>query len=272
MLMPMFNPVLGGADNFFTDIQGVGLDTNLVLCLDAGVEASLASGAQKWLDLTSNGYDFILGATHCETTDDPTIVNAGAKDSTAYLSFDSGDHLLYDTTNETWMENQHKDNAAFSMACFIYYPPAGIDADIAGTCAGGGGNNVGWHWKANPAQRFRIEQNGTNDTIFTCDNSPATGWHFIAFSIDEATGAGGGFAFIDGAYDQVGSSDTFDASYGAPSANAATYTMQIGASGNNSRPLSAGARLGGFFVWDTNLSFTQIDSVYDAVKARYGLS
>ena len=53
-------------------IGELSLNSNLVLCLDAGDANSYTSG-QKWLDRSGNGYDFFLGTTDSVQASDPTF-------------------------------------------------------------------------------------------------------------------------------------------------------------------------------------------------------
>ena len=97
-------------------------------------------------------------------------------------------------------------------------------------------------------------------------------WHLFGVSIDEATGAGGGFLFKDGDYDQVGSADTFDATYTSPSASNATYTLEIGATEQGNRKLASGSRVAGVMVWEGGIiTKANMVTLWNAQKDRFGL-
>jgi len=259
--------------SFYGDLVTLGLDTNLKLCLDAGSSDSYSSG-QKWLDLTSNGYDFFLGATGSATTDDPTHNGTpGNLSSSEYWSFDGGDYFRYDTTNETWMENIHKNNALFSLV-FWYYPSGTTsDNNIMGSSGGTTGIIFGKDSLSVGKQDFRAQNGGSNAISVTGDTTITTAaWHMIGISIDEATGAGGGFLYLDGGYNQVSASNTFDATYSSPATGSATNALEIGARGGASLPLKSGTQIAGVMAWEgTALTKTNMDSIWTQQKGRFGL-
>src|SRR5688572_10725967 len=116
---------MGGAinDTLLTILNGLGLTANLKLCLDAGDNLSAPAAATSWLDRSGNGYDFFRGTTSGADATDPTFNGTPGELSAAeYWSFDGGDFFRYDTTNETWMQNLHKNNALLSFFCWLYLP------------------------------------------------------------------------------------------------------------------------------------------------------
>src|SRR3990167_7347714 len=116
-------------------IDRLGLGTSLELCLDAGDATSAPSSTTSWIDISGNGYDFFLGTDATAQASDPTQTGTvGALTLEEYFSFDAGDYFTYDTTNETWMQNLHKDNAAFTCIVWVYPGAIGAIQGLFGTC------------------------------------------------------------------------------------------------------------------------------------------
>lgn len=247
-------------------IDGLGLGTNLKLCLDAGDGSSYTSG-QSWRDLSGNGYDFFRGVGSGAAADDPTFNGvADSHSSSEYFLFDGGDYFTYDTTNETWMENLHKDSAVFTIAAWAYIPTAAANRPIFG-------NNYANAVLANGICLFV----GAADTLnFLCDKTGAiclnvTGsvvnegaWNFLAVTIDEAAGTGG--FLVNNTW------TAFTSTYSSPTASAAAYTTQIGAFGNKGAPLASGARVAELAAWE-GVALTQawLKSVFTATRGRFGV-
>lgn len=254
-------------------LSSLGLTTNLKLSLDAGDAASYTSG-QKWLDRSGNGHDFFRGADVTETTDDPTFNGTvGSPGSSTYFSLDGGDFFRYDTTNEAWMENLHKDNAIFTIVCFYYQPGGGGEIEILGT-HGGSAADIGIGLESQATVNLSI---GDGSGAFALDVTGDTAvaddaWHMVGVSLNEATGAGGGFLYLDGAYNQVSASDTFNSAYATPSSSNADFTMELGTEGNGATPSSSGSRLACIAIWEgTALSKANMDAIWVAMRGRFGL-
>ena len=243
-------------------IVAASLTTNLQLCLDAGDPASWPGSGLKWLDRSGNGYDFFLGTDG--TTAAPTFVGA-AGNRQSYWLFNAASYFTYDTTNETWMQNLHKNNAVFS--CIeIGYSTSGsptLWGDSAGTTG-----------IRRDTYRTMVVNNATatvnSKTGDTTDNENA--WNLSGLSLTEATGAGGGFFYLNGAYNQVSASDTFDSTYSSPAAGNASHTFQIGATGNASTPSGIGSRISCVAIWGgTAISKANMDTLWASMRGRFGL-
>lgn len=248
-------------------IEGVGLAANLTIVLDAGDSVSYSSG-QSWLDRSGNGLDFFLGTDGTAEDSDPTFNGvAGKLTSGEYFSFDGGDAFRYDSANEASMDNLHKNNALFTIMAVVFLTAGDqtICGDDRATVS-----TVGFDWKIDGSQNFFVEPTALSETT---DASVANNtWHMLAITIDEATGAGGGFFYKDGAFDQVGSSDTFSATYSTPSAATASETLEIGAGGNQAKRILDGGRMACFALWEGKvLTKTELDLVWDEVRSRFGI-
>lgn len=250
-----------------------GLTTNLKLCLDAGDAASYDPGVQtdKWLDRSGGGYDFFRGSGTGGDAADPTFTGAAGY-LPSYWNFDGGDYFTYNTTNETWMQNLHKNNAVFTVVAF--YRQAGANefnvfGDVTGASVTGmrvGVSNVG-------KPTFGVWNATANVTNKTADTGMSTTLdHMVGLSLNEATGAGGGFFYSDGAYNQVAAANTFDSTYTSPAAGNATATLNVAALGSGDACLASGDRLYCVAIWQgTALTKANMDTIWAAMRGRFGI-
>lgn len=242
------------------------LTTNLKLCLDAGDSASYDPAVQtdKWLDRSGGGYDFCLGSGTGVDASDPTF-NGSAGSLQSYWSSDGGDRFTYDTTNETWMQSLHKNSAIFSCVFFVN---SSASSEWPLFCTSDGGT-TGILITLLFGRLYLSVLNGTT-TVLSADalNTALSEdrYHMIGVSLNEATGAGGGFLYADGVYDQVGGSDTFNSTYTSPSAGNAGITASCfyGA--------PTGSRIAAMAVWQgTALTKANMDTIWAAMRGRFGI-
>jgi hypothetical protein len=258
---------------FSTVISRLGLTSGLKLVLDAGDIASAASSTpDKWLDTSGNGYDFFLGAGTGADAADPTFNGTpGSLSTSEFWSSDGGDYFTYDTTNETWMQNLHKDGCLCTVAMWVWCPsatnnrPFGLNGgdQTVGTGAhmqlqGSGGaisNLISWR-AANGTGVGNLFSSGT--VAYTPD-----AWSFVSVSINENGGAGASF------FNANGATETFNAGYTTPSAANASQTMNIGARGAGNGPFVNTARLAFIAFWEgAALTSTQVNSIYNATHSQ----
>ena len=248
-------------------IGSLGLLTNLRLCLDAGDSASLPASSTKWLDLSGNGYDFFMGATVGAEATDPTI--NGTPDglsSSEYLSFDGGDFLTYDTANEAWMNNLHKNGAQYSVMAWVQYASV-ASAGFMGT-NGNSAAKIGMSMGMSGAGKlFASATNGSGVNAMqniSAASIPTGQWAFLSTSVDEAAALHR--LGINGTF------ETFDGTYLSPSASNATEVMQIGARGNNQVPLPNTSRAAGVAMWEgVVLTEIQMSALFEATRSRFGV-
>lgn len=221
----------------------------------------------KWHDTSGNGNDFFRGADGIIGTDHPTFNGtAGALSSSEYWSFDGGDFFTYDTTNEAWMQNLHKNNAAFTIAFWLR--PAGSAPNWVFGTNNNDTSNIGVSTGVNTSNGESLLNicNGTGTlalgfplVIAAVDSA----WQFFAVSADEA--AASGFWMQDGI---IYGPSSF--SYSSPSAANSTYTAQIAAHGNaGGGVLPNTARLGMFMAWSRALSQTELKNLNAATRSRF---
>lgn len=250
-------------------LTSLGLTTNLRLCLDAGDAASYTSGT-KWLDRAGSGYDFFRGATNSAEASDPTFNGtAGARSVNEYWSFDGGDYFTYDTTNETWMQNIHKNNAVFTIVGWAYIGAASTVQRFCGTRAGNN-SNIGFSFWVDASNKINFAASngsGTAALQLTMAASISAGsWQFVAVTLNEATGASGASIVLNSTV------ETFTSTYTSPSASNATYTMEIAAGGLAGAPLTSGSRMAALAAWEgVALTTTNIGAIYNATRKRFGV-
>lgn len=249
-----------------TALGELGLLTNLKLCLDAGDASSYTSG-QSWLDVSGNGSDFFVGATVGAEGSDPTFNGvAGSLTPNEYWSFDGGDYFRYDSANETWMTNMHKDSAAFTLVTWTYINALGTANGLAGTRGASAGNTGVIFFKA-ADETLNLFVNNAGVSVANHGTSlgaiAKVGWNFFACSIDETDAATGAKFNVNGV------SESYDGTYTAPSAGAASFTMEIAARGNANTPMQNLDRMGAFMAWDRALSSAELMSIYQYPYVTY---
>lgn len=273
----MVNQLIGQAPlipplSLIAILQGLNLTTNLKLVLDAGDKDSAPSSATSWLDRSGNGYDFFRGTTSGADATDPTFNGTvGNLSGSEYWSFDGGDYFRYDTTNETWMQNIHKDNAKFTMIGWVT-TVAGAAHGICGTRGAVAGNTGYVIFK---------QASGGNNLIFTVSNAgtsvltltmtaalldTAGPWYFVAVSVDEAVGA-------NGAITQINSTqELFTSTYVSPASGNASFTHEIAARGNGDTPWGNTERMGMIAMWEgVALTAANLNAIFNATRGRYGI-
>lgn len=267
-------------------IDAAGLSAGLVVCLDAGSALSYPGSGQTWSDLSGSGNDFVLGATSAGSeASDPTFSGTpGGLSSSEYFPLDGGDWAtLAAGANPAAIEAIHKDGALWAYLALIYGPSSwGANDAIIGT--GGdlaAGNGVGFAALGGTgAGKIGLRVANGSGQVIGAYPDVALGtsqWLIVGGGIDEATGAAGGFFYLNGAYRQVSSTDTFNATYSSPSAGSAAQKLQFGAAGNGALPMASGSRLAALAIWSgVARTKAHLDAVYGAspatgLRARVGL-
>jgi len=253
---------------FLRLLQQLGLTTNLELCLDAGDAASYTSG-QKWLDTSENGYDFFRGVDGSAASDDPTFNgSAGGLSASEYWGLDGGDLFKLDQANPTWVENIHKDNAAFTFAFWVYFASHAGPQEIVYTSHVATGL-VGFQiYAINANLAVDVAKGVTSDAmsvqVVTDAVFSTSAWEFGAISGNEATGDW--ILQINGTQ-QSWSSVT----YVSPSASAASNALTLCSRTAGTFPLEAGARFAQIAGFSTMLNAAQLNAIFQATRGRFGV-
>lgn len=254
--------------NFYSDIVAAGAASGLQFCLDAGSALSYPGSGQVWYDLSGNGQDF-AGQSTCTMAG-----SAGELSSSEYWAPDGSDYWLYDSANEAWMVAMHKDNALWSIMAICYLATfAGSDDTIFATHVANDQTGLAYHGETGNNDMALKVQNGasTAKSLRADTNVGYSAWHMLGLSMDEAGGAVS-FWHKDGAYDQIGSADTWDAAYSSPSSDAPSGTFCIGAKSGGSNIIASGSRIACIAGWSTALSKAQMDTISAGRAAgRFGL-
>ncbi|MFA5897924.1 MAG: LamG-like jellyroll fold domain-containing protein [Hyphomicrobium sp.] len=254
----------------FRDVlDDLSLTGSLKLCLDATDIESYEGQGQVWRDRSGNGYDFNRGVDSAATAADPTFNGiAGRRSRNEYFSFDGGDLFTYDSANEAWMNNIHKDNAKFTIAGWVQFPSVATYQTVCAT--EGFVADIGFILcMTNSAKlQFNARYGASLNTLglTSVASISAATWTFVAVTVDDAIGVNGAALVING------TSQLFTSTYATPSASAAVDTFRIGARGTSGIPLLNGARMGGLVAWEgVALTTTQLASIYAATRGRFGV-
>lgn len=255
-------PTWRGANGLYI-ARKIGLASGLQFCLDAGDAVSLPAASDKWVDLSGNGQDFFRGSGTGADAADPSINGtAGQLAAGNYLGFDGADYLTYDTTNETWMENVHKNNAAFTLACWFH---AAADNFAWMGTATNLSSSTGFRWfmGANGENVVAIHNASSTQQIVSTALFGLNAWEFAAVSLNEAAGT------CDFVLNNT--VESVSGTYTAPSAGAATSTLLLGARGGPGAFIPANGRLGMMMAWSTAVPAGSLLKLRDATRGRYGV-
>lgn len=258
-------------NRLISKINYLGLTLGLKLVLDAGDAASLPAASAKWLDVSGNGNDFFRGTTSGSDATDPTINGApGGMSASEYLSFDGGDYLVYDSSNEAWMNNLHKDGANWWMAGWFKFGSVASPNGVFGTNRNAAGN-VGVRLTiTGPAAGSRLGINVSNGSgAYALDyNSaltPGAGvWKLVSVGINEL--AGTGFLGLNDTF------ETFTANYSSPSTAASTFTLEFGARGNGEAAMTNGSHMAMLAMGEGYAMTTSgLADLFQATRGRFGV-
>lgn len=262
--MFLVNP-FGFPSSLRSILVGLGLTTNLQLCLDAGDIESYDGTSQTWKDRSGNGYDFVRGNTTSSETSDPTFHGtAGGISSGEYFSFDGGDWFTLGQSNPTWIEALHKDNAKFSI---IGWTNKGLNVGDVGAVNGGQGIILAGDTatSTHPALYVFTPSSTPLQASATTLTFPNTGnWTCEEMSFDEA--AGNLIFGIDGVTETLTGK-----TYSSPPTTGASNTLQIGAQGGGIAPYGNGYHISMFAMWNRALTATEMTDLHTATKGRFGL-
>lgn len=209
-----------------TVIQELGLTSNLKLVLDAGDAASVASASQtKWLDLSGNGYDFFRG-TDATGTSDPTFAGTiGGQSGSEYWD---DNFFTYDTSNESWMNNIHKNSALFTIMFWAWNPVDIVIVSDLQYITTNSGAGTGFYLGATSTgqMKFLVKNAGVDVLSLTptLGAISAGGWVFVALAVDEAANV---YRAASGSVANTLTTATGAATYSSPAAGNATNTMVI---------------------------------------------
>lgn len=252
---------VNNGSSFREVINEIGLTSGLKLLLDAGDRESVASASQtKWLDVSGNGYDFNRGSGSGSDSADPTFNGTiGRQSSGEYYSSDGGDYFSYDASNETWMDNLHKNNAVFSFAGWWW-----LTASNNLFATGATPVDIGIRFVySSTSDRIEFDCNaGTGsaaaDLNVSLSDLPTSTWVFVAGAYTESTGSL--------SVSVNGQTGTASGTYTSPSSASATFALRIAWVATN------GTRLANFAMWEgTALSSAQQQRLFQETRGKFGV-
>lgn len=262
-------------------MPGIFIDNLLlppVFQLDAGDTLSYSGAGQTFANMyalpadgsAQTAYDFYRGTTSGADASDPTFNGvAGNKSVNEYFSVNGSQDFTLIGANTTFINNLHKDNAAFSILAFIRTPTAygGVDHGIVATSSGTlGDEGIILDIRAAGTVGFRQFQNTpsitSKQTVATMTNSTN---YMIGVTVDESDTSTGCSLYINSAV------ENFSGAYSVPSVNSATYKMQIASMANNSFYLGNGGRIYHILMFNRKLPDGQVQGYYQRYRSRYGL-
>lgn len=240
-----------------TVLAALGLPARI--CVDAGDEASYTTG-QTWNDRAGSGLGFFLGTTASVAADDPTFTGvAGRRSDGDYFSFDGADTFLLPTPLPAWLQNFHKDNGRWTVACMAQLSAVNAIAYLISDMD----NANGFRVFCSAAGKFVVHarQNSVDVTVYTSTASiPANVPVFFAASFDDVT-AQGLIAIND-------VRETFAPLLGATSADTANGVRMGSVLGSGFLP--NGSRMWSAAFWDYALPLSDINAVHQAVRGKFG--
>jgi hypothetical protein len=252
-------------------VNGLGLNSNLKLCLDAGDALSYGGSGQVWGDRSGGGYDFYLGTGSSADSSDPTFNgSAGGKSAGEYFSFDGADLFTYEVSNASWMDDLHKDNAKYAFCSWVYVKSSTGTQGLWGTMANDTSKN-GVQTLINASNQLvhMVYSNGADLLQASVAAAVSDQWNFLAVSCDEAAGANGLTMQVNGVQ------ELYTSTYAAPTTNAASGRFTVGALGQSAgfrRELVADSRMASFLMWDgTALTALQMTRLFQATRGKFGV-
>jgi hypothetical protein len=272
------SPFMFGTPNLIDAISSLSLTSSLQLCLDAGDASSYTSG-QTWSDVSGNSNHFYRGSGSGSESNDPTFNGvAGRQSSSEYFSSDGND-AFWNTAKHSFPANWHKDGATYTVAGWIYIA-SGSTEPLFIVCNFYGNNQVGTNALVDPGTGkvgVQMSRGGAQPIqVFSSSASgyvPTGQWVFVAASFAEGTGTS--FVCLNSTQHLM-SSD----SYVSPSSSAPNFGMAIWSTPNstgtgvdtdtNYLP-DNGSRIAELSVWNRALSQSEVDSLYNARKGKFGL-
>lgn len=253
-------------DPIITSITKLGLRSSLQLCLDAGDSASYASG-QTWADVSGNGNDFYRGLTSGADATDPTFNGTAGQNTIAeYWSFDGGDYFsIVSGANPTWVNDFFKNNGVGTLMTLAYINTSAALQDFAG-CTGASGGF--WEFGVNADNTTFLATYNDAASIQIATTTTGTisedAWHFIAHSFDE--GANSHAMKMDATNET--SADTSP----SPGTTNSSATITIGKGGSGvTKNIEAGGRMNAMVIWNRKMSPTELDTIYQYIRNKYGI-
>lgn len=224
--MPGFLP-WGARLSLLKMIQRIGADANLNFALDAGDINSWPGSGQEWIDANGSGNNFYRGTNNTTETGEPSFNGtAGRLSESDYWGLPSltAASFFTEVGTQSYFNNWHKDNAAFSILG-VAYKPAGSGGTLFATAPLVSPGLILTVSSVNGRLTLQVSGGFTHTTTAALtDNS----LNFFAATVNEATGANGCTIQING------TQEFFSSTYSSPSGSDRAQLAQIGVMGGTS--------------------------------------
>lgn len=249
-----------GAVSIYKHIVDVGADSQLFQCLDFGISECHSAGSQTLHDLAGST-DFWNGVDGTATFDATFFGTAG--DGTAAEYFSVGLPGIMTAKGSTfWSTNDHINGGRFTVMVVAEFPGGGSGGPSGVIFSTNGNSNtaIGVTAAMNGDRLALKVANGTGLAYSGSSTITAPAGFSVAFiAIDENVIANGSHWRINS------NSETFVSSYTSPSSSAQSQTTTLFT--GSQVPFRCAA----FAAWSRDLSVGETQSIYDAVKTRWGL-
>lgn len=254
-----------GNDTLYEIINGLGLTSNLKLCLDAGDSASYNPSVQtaKWLDTSGNGNDVYRGTNAVGDASEPTFNGtAGGTSINEYFSCAVEDYFNSVVTAPSWVNQMSSATAKFTI--FVVFGLSTSNVNTTRLMGNRNENNTtsrGWSLQ-NPYRnrkiQFQINNGSANQTIFTSVTSfNTTDYNIVGISVDANTPSE--------LLNINGTQESFTTAFTNTSTTGATAFRIGSASTTNSKTYRCVA------IWDTPLTAQNLTDLYNGIKGRFEL-
>jgi hypothetical protein len=255
----------GGEDkSLFTLLKTAGLDSNLLVCLDAGDPKSYSGSGQTWFNTVPSPLtDFYLGSTSGSDAYDPSFVGSvGSPD--AYFNMPSAG--VFVETTAGWGDDEFVKNAfAYTVAFIVSIPSTPSTTQnfyaIGNTTPPYG--RLGVNSGPNLTYFLDPTSGGSSRTTAGTTSVPINQQVFLAGSISSVASST--------IFQVNGTQQTVSTTISDSNTSGASGPSAIGRWANDAafQPILANTKIFGFLVWSTNLSASQLTSLRSALLTRW---
>lgn len=241
-------------------ISGLGLSSNLVLCLDAADPSSYPGTGQTWEDVSGQSNGFFRGAGSGSASDDPTFNGtAGIYTESTYWSFDGTQFFSDDQTGgQTFADTWHQNNGDWSLIFGIYVIGSASTQGLFTSSAFSSGTPTTMSLELDSSERPTYRHvDGNTETCATA--ATTSSWNFIGASYDEPGTT---------IYFQTNGTATNNATTAKSSVASTANPYLIGAHGTANARVVNGTRLAFVAGWNANIGATALANLYTAIKAQ----
>lgn len=261
----------------------------LVMYLDTANTLSYDGSSQTWHNLVTvpaegveNDWDFYLGSTSGAESTDPAFSGTPGTD-VCYFALGSTRRLTLaagTSPTSTFLKHLHYAAKKFTVEIWFKYKGEGVQSRLLdtgtqdfggsytsrGVAVGefGGGHKI--------IHRIMRDSSGAESKTVVSDNAFTVNSRYMIAWSQDGTGADDSFIYRNGAYDPVGSANTWDGTPSSPGTNPANLSPKIGIRGDGGYGgVATDTEIYMIRVYNRNLSKSELDLNWAYDKARFGL-